>query len=438
MEKNKTLSCPECGATIDIDEVLIHQLEDKVKKELEAKYSKKEKEFQKKLNDIRDEKEKIEKEKENLRNTVNKEVQDKLKREKQKLEKQLRDKIQDEQSELVKALQDELKEKSDKLKDLNRAKAQVQRLEREKDEMKAKLEAEAEKRITEKIKEERAKIKKAEEEKIELKLIEKDNLIKQLNDKLKEAQKKVEQGSMQAQGEAQEIGIEEFLRENFPLDTIEEIKKGARGADCLQIIHTRTKQNCGSIYYESKRTKNFSAGWIEKFKNDMREKGANIGVLVTETMPNNMQRMGQVNGVWVCSFSEFKGLCFVLRESVVQISNAIATQENKGEKMAMLYDFLTGNEFRLQVEAIVEGFTQMKEDLEKEKRLIQGHWKRREKQIEKVVLNTNVMYNAIKGIAGNAIQPVQALEIETDKFLEGDIDMGDLENHDLGEDGEKE
>ncbi|HDY75754.1 MAG TPA: DUF2130 domain-containing protein, partial [Candidatus Marinimicrobia bacterium] len=234
-----------------------------------------------------------------------------------------------------------------------------------------------------------------------------------------EMKRKQEQGSMQMQGEVQELAIEEWLATQFPLDVIEEIKKGARGADCIQTVHTRNRQNCGTIYYESKRTKDFQPGWIEKFKNDIRDKGADIGVLVTEAMPSDMDRMGMREGIWICSYEEFKGLCVVLRESIIQLSNAVVSQENKGDKMTMLYDYLTSNEFRLQIEGIVEGFTQMKSDLETEKRSIMGHWKKREKQIEKVVLNTNFMYNSIKGIAGNAVQTVKALEIpDVDNALE--------------------
>ncbi|MBK7669414.1 MAG: DUF2130 domain-containing protein [Sphingobacteriaceae bacterium] len=145
-------------------------------------------------------------------------------------------------------------------------------------------------------------------------------LEKQLEDQKKlvdEMKRKAEQGLTQRQGEMLELEIESWLRAQFPLDTIEEIKKGARGADCLQIVNTREKHNCGTIYYESKRTKDFQQGWIEKFKADMREKGATIGILVTEAFPKDMERMGQREGVWICSFEEFKGLCFVLRETVI-------------------------------------------------------------------------------------------------------------------------
>ncbi len=437
MAEQNTIECPRCGEKIDVNKILYHQLQEQVKKESSDKLAEQKKKYDAKVADLNAEKANLDEEKEKLQEQINEGVREKLKNEKQKLEKQLRNQILDEQSEQLKMLQDELQKKSDEVKEFNKAKAQIQRLEREKDEIKDKLEAEMEQNLNERLKEERAKIKKSEEDKIELKLVEKDDLIKQLSEKLKEAQRKMEQGSMQAQGEAQEIAIEDFLTKNFPLDTIDEVKKGARGADCLQIIHTRTRQNCGSIYYESKRTKTFSPGWIEKFRNDMRDKGANTGVLVTDAMPADMDRMGQKDGVWICNFAEFKGLCFILRESVIQISNAIATQENKGDKMTMLYDFLTSNEFRLQIEAIVEGFTQMKEDLEKEKRSMQGHWKRREKQIDKVVLNTNFMYNSIKGIAGNAVQPVPALEIGTEE-AEDNLDMNLLKDINLGEDDEKE
>ena len=225
---------------------------------------------------------------------------------------------------------------------------------------------------------------------------------------------------MQLQGEVQELAIEEWLALQFPLDNIEEVKKGARGGDCIQVVNTRTKQNCGKIYYESKRTKDFQPNWIEKFKADMREKGADIGVLVTEAMPAGMERVGQRDGVWICTYSEFKGLCTVLRESVVQLSMAIGSQENKGDKMHLLYDFLTSNTFRMQIEAIVEGFTSMKTALDSEKRAMQRIWKQREMQIEKVVTNTIDMYGSVRGIAGSAIQPVKSLELPGGDLLDED------------------
>ena len=316
-------------------------------------------------------------------------------------------------------LQKELNEKSEKINELNKTKAEIEKLKREKDELKSTIEAESQLKLNQALIEEKEKIRKNEEEKNELKFKE---LLKQLEDQKRlteEMKRKQEQGSMQMQGEVMELAIEEWLSAQFPLDSIEEIKKGVRGGDCIQTINTRTHQNCGSIYYESKRTKDFQIGWIEKFKSDIREKGANIGVLVTDAMPIGMERMGLKDGIWICSLEEFKGLSAVLRESIIQIYNAVTSQENKGDKMHLLYDYLTGNTFKLQVEAIVDGFTQMKIDLDSEKRAMQRIWKQREKQIDKVTINTIDMHASIKGIAGNAIQAVKALELPEP---ESDID----------------
>jgi hypothetical protein len=304
-----------------------------------------------------------------------------------------------------------LNEQSIKVRELNRTKAEVEKLKREKGELKEAAEAEAQKRLNETLIFEKEKIRKGEEEKNELRFKE---MQKQLEDQKKlteEMKRKQEQGSMQLQGEVQELAMEEWLAAKFPLDTIDEIKKGARGGDCLQIVNTRSVQNCGTIYYESKRTKDFQPTWIEKFKADIREKGATIGVLVTEVMPSDMKRMGLRDGIWICNYDEFKGLCAVLRESIIQLSTAISSQENKGDKMDLLYTFLTSNTFRMQIEAIVEGFTTMKNDLDSEKRSMQRIWKQRDKQIEKVITNTIDMYGSIKGIAGNAVQSVKALEL---------------------------
>jgi hypothetical protein len=279
---------------------------------------------------------------------------------------------------------------------------------------------EAEKALSVKLIEERDKIKKLEQDRTELTIKE---LQKQLEDQRKlteEMKRKQEQGSMQLQGEVMELAIEEWLMQQFPFDTIEDIKKGARGGDCVQIVNTPTRPKIGTIYYESKRTKEFHAAWIEKFKQDIRDRGADIGVLVTDVYPAGMDRLGLKDGIWICSYEEFKGLCKVLRESLITLGTAIATQENKGDKMSFLYDFLTSNTFKMQIEAIVEGFTQMQSDLESEKRSFQRIWKQREKQIEKVIINTVEMYGNIKGIAGSAVGDIKALELPSGDFEQED------------------
>jgi hypothetical protein len=410
-QKTNQITCPNCGSSVDVKEILYHQVQEELQKKFNSKLSQQQKEYQNKVEALQKEKELIDNEKAVLDETISQNVKEKLKTESRKLEKQLEAKLREEQDEELQSLTKEIKEKSDKLREFSKAKAEIEKLKREKDSLRDEIELESEKKINEELRKETSKIRKAEQEKNEIKLTEQKTVIEQLTHQLKEAQRKAEQGSMQLQGEAQELAIEEYLSVTYPLDEISEIKKGARGADCLQTVNTHSKQNCGTIYYESKRTKDFQKSWIEKLKTDLQAKNADIGVLVTEAMPKEMETLGEIDGIWICTFTDFKGLSLVLRESLIRISSAVSAQENRGDKMSMLYDFLTGNEFRMQVEAIVEGFSQMHEDLEKEKRSMQGIWKKREKQIQKVLLNTTNMYSSIKGIAGKSIQTVQALEL---------------------------
>lgn len=419
MQNQSKITCPNCGIQIDVQDALSHQLEEEIKKDYNVRLAKEKGVYEQQLKGLSEEKAAFEEKKKKENELFQERFDIKIKEERKLLEVKLKAKMQEEQADQLKELQKELDEKSEKVKELNKSKIEIARLQREKSELADSINAEAQIMLNTKLAEEKEKIRKSEQDKNELAIKE---LQKQLNDQKRlteEMKRKQEQGSMQMQGEVQELAIEEWLAGKFPLDSIEEIKKGARGGDCIQTVNTRTRQNCGTIYYESKRTKDFQSGWIEKFKNDIRERGADIAVLVTEAMPADMDRMGLKDGIWVCSYEEFKGLCVVLRETIIQISNAIGSQENKGEKMTMLYDYLTSNEFKLQIEGIVEGFTLMKMDLESEKRSITGHWKKREKQIEKVLLNTNFMYNSIRGIAGNAIQPIKALEMsETEQEIE--------------------
>ena len=420
MEKDTKIKCPNCGTSIDVQDILAHQLEEKVREEFNQKLRSEKQKFSKREEELEKARIDFEEKKKRENELFQDRLEKSIKAEKEVLQSSIKKKLEEEQEDQMKMLQKELNEKSDKLKEFNIAKAEIEKLKREKTELKSAAEAEAQKKLNETLIQEKEKIRKAEEEKTELKMKE---LHKQLEDQKKlteEMKRKQEQGSMQLQGEVQELAIEEWLAQKFPLDGVEEIKKGARGGDCIQTVNTREAQNCGTIYYESKRTKDFQPSWIEKFKADIRDRNANIGVLVTNVLPSDMDRMGMKEGIWICTYEEFKGLCAVLRQSIIRFNSALATQENKGDKMHMLYDFLTGNAFRMQVEAIVEGFSQLKIDLDTEKRSMQRIWKQREKQIEKVITSTVDMYGSIKGIAGNAVQSVKALELpgEDDDPLE--------------------
>ncbi len=246
-------------------------------------------------------------------------------------------------------------------------------------------------------------------------------LQKKLDDQSKlveEMSRKGGQGSMQVQGEVQELAIEEFLRSTFAKDEIEEISKGVRGADCVHIVKDNFGNECGRILYESKRTKSFSKDWIAKLKDDMRLKQADIGVIVTEALPGDVTRFIQMDGVWICSFSEFKSVSLLLRYTMIRIGEVAATQENKGNKMQILYDYLTGNEFKQKMEAICESFDEMNIDLQKDRKQAIASFSKREKQILKVMENTAALYGDVRGIAGSAVQVVEALETSSGEVHE--------------------
>ncbi len=372
------ISCTGCGLKLDINEIVYAQIADQIKKDL-----------------------------------VNKTLS-----EKKDFEEKIRKQFLEEKETEIGSYKLEIQRKSEEVKELNKTKAELERLKREKDELRSTIEVESEKRITELVNSEKERLHREYDEKNNLKLYEKEHLIDSLKNQIQILTRKAEQGGLsnQLQGEVQELAIEEYLQSTFPLDQIVEIRKGVRGADCVQIVNSRDKANCGNILYESKRTQSWSAGWITKFKADMLLKNALFGVIVTEVYPPEVSSMSFIEGIWICNMREFRGLCYVLRESVLLLASAKTSQENKGEKMQMLYDYLTGNEFRMQIETVIEGFALMQEDLISEKRSMEGIWKRRQKQIDKVLLNTTHMFSSIKGIAGNAVPDLRVLELSNDKL----------------------
>lgn len=272
-------------------------------------------------------------------------------------------------------------------------------------------EQELELEMQRKMLEERARladiIKKEEEEKNKLRDTEHQMKVmemqKQLDDQRKlveEMKRKSEQGSMQLQGEVQELALEELLKYAFPYDLVSEVGKGVRGADCILTVRNNFGQECGKIIFESKRTKDFGGDWIEKLKADMRGQSADVAVIVTQAMPKDMECFGEKDGVWICSFSEVKALVHVLRDLVIKVHNAAKSQENKGDKMTLLYQYLISSEFAEQWSAIREGFMAMKMSIQRERDQMEKLWKAREKQLEKVLLNAAHIKGSIDGISG--------------------------------------
>jgi hypothetical protein len=372
------IKCPKCGHEFEPGDVVRDEVERELRTKMVEWQKQKEKQFAEEKTKLQQQLE------ENLRKNITSDFEVKLRQ-----------------------LEQNDKEKEEKLKQARQKELEYLRKEQD---LKNK-EAEMEINIQKQLQKEREKLsedlRKIEEQKIAAKETEHQmrvkELEKQLDDQKKlaeEMRRKAEQGSSQLQGEVQELALEEMLKVAFPFDMIAEVGKGVRGADCIQTVRNNFGQECGRIIYESKRTSTFGVDWIEKLKADMRSQGADIAVIVSKAMPKEMDCFGIKDGVWVCSFGEVKALAAVLRDGIIRVFSAAKNKENKGDKMHLLYDYLTSNEFAEQWKAIREGFLLMRNSIQKERDAMEKLWKAREKQLDKVLLNAAHVKGSIEGIAG--------------------------------------
>ncbi|MFT3947713.1 MAG: DUF2130 domain-containing protein [Agriterribacter sp.] len=420
------IKCPNCSH--------VFQMEDAVSEEYRKELREKMKEHINRVNDeaLKKQEEFLKKEQLLLQQIQQKETEysNRLSQEKiklqQSLEENLRKSISADFENQLRLLQQSNKDNETKLQEARNMQLEYLRKEQELKHKEQELEIQIQKQLLterEKITDE---VRRLEEQKVharetgqQLKMKE---MEKQLDDQKKlidQMKRKAEQGSMQMQGEVQELLLEDLLKNAFPFDEINEVGKGAKGADCIQIIRNQFGQECGKIIYESKRTQHFSVDWIEKLRIDMRTKDADIAVIVTQAMPRDMNQFGERNGVWICSFAEVNALAHILRDSIIKIFTATRSQENKGDKMHLLYDYLTGREFAEQWKAIREGFLSMKISIQKERDAMEKLWKAREKNLEKVLLNAAHIRGSIEGIAGQDSIDLNLLEEEDKDNLLG-------------------
>jgi hypothetical protein len=371
------IKCPNCGHQFELNESLKAEVENELRGKMMDWQKKKEEEFEKQKSEI---------------------------------ETNARKKAADELSAKLKVLEDEAKIKTQQLQEMQKKELELLRERSALEEKQKNFEMELEKRMLEKRKEIEDSTIKREQEMFDLKTREFKLQMEQQQKLIEELRRKSEQGSMQLQGESQEVLLEEILQSSFPFDLIEEVGKGVEGADCIQTVRNSTGTSCGKIIYESKRTKAWSNSWMDKLKADKRNKGADLAILVTQVFPKDMERFGEKDGIWICNFNEVQSVAYLLRNSIIKIYEIQKAQEGKGDKMQMLYDYLTGNEFRGQMEAIVEGFMAMKQGIMKERIQMEKIWKEREKQLEKVLISTSGMYGSVKGIAGASVNDIPLLE----------------------------
>jgi hypothetical protein len=232
-----------------------------------------------------------------------------------------------------------------------------------------------------------------------------------LQRKLGEAQQQLQRGSQQIHGESQEIVLRELLFEAFEWDRIDDVPIGMHGADVIQLVRTIDGREHGTMIWESKRTKAWSDDWLPKLRDDLRTAGATFAILVSQALPQDIRHFGERGGVWICGWPYATALAAALRAALLEVSSARRSNAGRGEKMQMVYDYLTGTEFRNRVSGLVEACQEMQHDLQQEQRAMHSLWKRREKQLLRARDNVSAFYGDLQGIAGRHLADLPVLAL---------------------------
>ena len=414
-----TITCPNCKTAIRLTESLAAPLIAATRQQYEQQLTQKDEEIAKREQGLREKEKLVAEAKRTLDEQIADQVAAQLKTERAHViaEESKKAKIAsaaelDAKARELVELQEVLKSREEKLAEAQKAQAELIKKQRELDDAKRELELTVEKRVQDGLGEARALAKREAEEGLKLKVMEKDQTISSMQQTIEELKRKAEQGSQQLQGEVQELELENLLRVKFPFDSIEPVAKGEFGGDVLQRVVSSTGQQCGSILWESKRTKNWSDAWLTKLREDQRTAKAEISVLVSQVLPKGIDAFDVVDGVWVTSPRAAIPVATVLRNTLLQVSMARQVGEGQQTKTEMVYQYLTGPRFRHRVEAIVEAFSSMKDDLDKERKAILKQWAKREEQIERVLQATVGMYGDLQGIAGKTLQEIEGLDIQ--------------------------
>jgi hypothetical protein len=417
------IKCPSCGSEYPLEDALQDEMKENIEKE-KQEYRRQMLDYtHKKEEDFKKREAEFEKLSQQREQAFQLKMEQELKLQQEQQEAVLRKKLSADFENKLKFLEQSAIENEEKLKEARKKELEYLSKEKALKEKEEEMELQLQRQLInerEKLKEqlatEQAERMNVKEQEFQLRTRE---LEKQIEDQKKlvdEMKRKAEQGSMQMQGEVQELLLEEMLQATFPFDLVSEVGKGVRGADCIQTVRNNFGNEAGKIIYESKRTKDFAHDWIEKLKADMRQLGADVAVIVTQAFPRDMDRFGEKDGVYICSFAEVRSVALLLRNGLLKVAEVRKSGENKGDKMVMLYDYLTGHEFGEQWKAIREGFMSMKLSIQKERDAMERLWKAREKQLEKVLLNAAHIRGSVEGIAG-------ADSVNLNLLDEGDVEM---------------
>ena len=410
-----TIVCPQCKSEIKLTESLAAPLLESIRRDYEQRLTQKDTDVAKREKTLHEREAVLQKQKE----TLDEQIAQRIKHEQVRIAaeegKKARLALNNELQEKLRNIDElnmVLKQKDAKLADAQKAQADVLRKQRELDDAKRELDLTVEKRVQTDLAAAREKAKKEAEDEMKLKVMEAEQTIASMQKQIEDLKRRAEQGSQQLQGEVQELELEALLGTRFPRDTIRPVPKGEFGGDILHRVAGPLGQQCGTILWESKRTKNWSDGWLPKLREDQRAARAEIAVIVSQILPKDVETFGFVDQVWVAHPKVVLPVAIALRQTLIEIAGARQASEGQQTKMEMVYQYLTGPRFRQRVQAIVEAFSSMRDDLDRERKAITKQWAKREEQIDRVMQATVGMYGDLQGIAGKTLQEIEGLEFQ--------------------------
>jgi hypothetical protein len=399
--------CPNCKFEIEVTEVLSAQLRSQLQKEFEAEIRKKESALAEREKEVARAKQAVE----IAEQDIDRRVTDQLAKERTKLSDEALSKAREQVTVELRDKDEQLADAAVKLKAAQDSELALRKERRELEEQKQALELTVNRRLDEERGKIRETAKREADEERRLKDAEKDKIVSDLRAQIEEWRRKSEQGSQQLQGEVLEITHEDLLRQHFPFDDIAPVPKGIHGGDVIHSVRDATGIICGIILWESKRTKNWSDGWLPKLRDDQRAAKAQIAILVSVELPKDVTTFRHIDGIWVTSVSCAISLASALRAGLLEVAAAKRAMDGRTDKMELLYTYLSGPEFRHRVEGIVEAFSTLREELEAEKRSTQRIWAKREKQLERATTQTAGMYGDLSGIIGNSLPRIASLDL---------------------------
>ena len=410
-----TVVCPQCKTEIKLTESLAAPLLESIRRDYEQRLTQKDTDMAKREKTLHEREAVLQKQKESMDEQVAQKMHqeqariaaEEAKKAKLAVGNELNQKIKE-----INDLQDILKQRDIKLADAQKAQADLIRKQRELDDAKRELELTVEKRVQTDLAATREKAKKEAEDEMKLKVMEAEQTIASMQRQIEDLKRRAEQGSQQLQGEVQELELEALLGTRFPRDTIQPVPKGEFGGDILHRVIGPLGQQCGTILWESKRTKNWSDGWLPKLREDQRAAKAEIAVIISQVLPKDVETFGFVEDVWVAHPRVALPMAISLRQTLIEVAGARQASEGQQTKMEMVYGYLTGPRFRQRVQAIVEAFSSMRDDLDRERKAITKQWAKREEQIDRVMQATVGMYGDLQGIAGKTLQEIEGLEFQ--------------------------